>query len=563
MKNIKLILLLALTAVIGSMGCSTSKMSSETERLAGLCKVWGFLKYYHPNISAGEIDWDKTLMDLWPSFLENDEDQYHQNILNLIAMAGEVEPCQNCLAEGRDTLLSTVDFAWFEDELFNAEISQKLSFILDNKTAFENKYVKPSNLEDADFSLEEAHKDLDTVDVNYRILALFRYWNGMEYFYPYKKLMDKDWAEVLETFIPKFRAEQTEYQYFLNLRVLASHLNDGHSWVVSKRHDSQYAGKYPRVAFALAKIDDQFVVSSYVSDSLARLDSIQIGDKITHIADRPIQEVYAEKKEYTTTQANAVEIENGIFEVLFSGSKRELELTIERNQKVLSMKVTRYTRSELFHKNRVPFPYNYPTWRQISPDISYINMEKMNSDEIVQTVVDSTFHAETLILDFRNYPAFMPFFTLLNHFFEKYPNLQLFTLPSFDNPGYFKEVGHENEMHQSLLLQNKPPVFKGQLILLVSGRTKSRSEFFVSMLQSYPKVTTIGSQTAGSNGNVRSIILPGDITAYFSGMGSYYGNGNQMQRKGMAIDVPVSLTIEGVRSAKDEYLDRAIDFAKQ
>jgi len=563
MKNISLILVLALFAAIGLMDCSSNKVIGETQRPAGLCKVWGFLKYYHPNISAEDLDWDQTLMDLWPSFLENDVDQYQHNILKLIDLAGKVDACQSCVAGSRDTLLSTVDFTWFENELFNEEISQKLNFILDNKTAFENKYVKPSNLDDVDFSLEKSFKDLDTLNTSHRLLALFRYWNGIEYFYPYKQLMDKDWSEVLEAFIPRFLADQPEYAYFLNLRALAGNLNDGHSWVTSKKHELEYFGKYPAVAFRVAKVDTQFMVSSFISDSLARLDLLEIGDEITHLEGIPIQTAFKQRKEYTTTQANSTELENGIFEVLFSGSTRELHLTIRRDGKPLTVDVTRYTRSELFHKNRKPFPFNYPTWRAVSDKISYINMGKMNSDEIVQEVVDSTFQAKTLILDFRNYPAFMPFFTLLNHFYEKYPTLQLFTLPSFDNPGYFKEVGHENELHEGLLLEHKPPVFQGQLILLVNERTKSRSEFFVSILQAYPNVTTIGSQTAGSNGNVRSMVLPGDIHTYFTGMGSYYGNGNQMQRKGIEIDISLAPSLEGIRMHEDQYLERAIEFAKQ
>ena len=560
MKNISFILALALAA---TMGCSSNKTINDTQRLAGLCKVWGFLKYYHPNISAGDLDWDKTLMDLWPSFLENDDNEYHQNILKLITMAGKVDTCQSCVGGSRDSLLSTVDFTWFRDELFNDEVSQKLNFILENKTAFENKYVKPSNLDDADFSLENSFKDLDTLNSSHRLLALFRYWNGIEYFYPYKPLMDKDWSEVLEAFIPEFLANQSEYEYFLNLRTLASNLNDGHSWVTSKKHDPTYFGKYPTVAFRVTKIGTRFMISSFISDSLARLDPVEIGDEITHLEGIPIQSAFEERKEYTTTRANAVETENGIFEVLFSGSERELQLTINRDDKPLSVDVTRYTRSELFHKNRTPFPFNYPTWRQLSSEICYINMGKMNSDEIVKAVVDSTFHAKTLILDFRNYPAFMPFFTLLNHFFDEYPTLQLFTLPSFENPGFFKEAGHENELHEGLLLQNKPPAFQGRLIILVNERTKSRSEFFVSILQSYSNVTTIGSQTAGSNGNVRSMVLPGEIYTYFTGMGSYYGNGSQMQRKGIELDISIAPSLEGIRMHRDEYLERAIDFAKQ
>src|SRR5688500_14288574 len=39
----------------------------EAERLAVLGRVWGFLKYHHPRISRGEVDWDQALLDAIPA----------------------------------------------------------------------------------------------------------------------------------------------------------------------------------------------------------------------------------------------------------------------------------------------------------------------------------------------------------------------------------------------------------------------------------------------------------------------------------------------------------------
>ena len=38
----------------------------------------------------------------------------------------------------------------------------------------------------------------------YRLLALFRFWNVINYFYPYKDLLDTSWSTVLTDFIPRF-----------------------------------------------------------------------------------------------------------------------------------------------------------------------------------------------------------------------------------------------------------------------------------------------------------------------------------------------------------------------
>ena len=34
----------------------------QVNDLAEFCKVWGFLKYYHPYPSSKDVDWDKVLI---------------------------------------------------------------------------------------------------------------------------------------------------------------------------------------------------------------------------------------------------------------------------------------------------------------------------------------------------------------------------------------------------------------------------------------------------------------------------------------------------------------------
>ena len=53
--------------------------------------------------------------------------------------------------------------------------------------------------------------------------------------------------------------------------------------------------------------------------------------------------------------------------------------------------------------------------------------------------------------------------------------------------------------------------------------------------------------------------LPGGIFSYISGIGVYYTNGEETQRKGIRIDLEVTPTIQGIKNGKDELLERAID----
>jgi hypothetical protein len=54
----------------------------------------------------------------------------------------------------------------------------------------------------------------------YRLLGLFRVWNVIHYFFPYKHLMDRTWDSVLTEFIPRFAQAETPVDYGLTAREL-------------------------------------------------------------------------------------------------------------------------------------------------------------------------------------------------------------------------------------------------------------------------------------------------------------------------------------------------------
>ena len=72
-------------------------------------------------------------------------------------------------------------------------------------------------------------------------------------------------------------------------------------------------------------------------------------------------------------------------------------------------------------------------------------------------------------------------------------------------------------------------------------------------------VPQIPHTTAGADGNVSRITLPGGLWTAISGVGVYYPDGKQTQRVGIVPDIVVKPTVEGIRAGKDELLDMAID----
>jgi len=69
----------------------------------------------------------------------------------------------------------------------------------------------------------------------------------------------------------------------------------------------------------------------------------------------------------------------------------------------------------------------------------------------------------------------------------------------------------------------------------------------------------VGSTTAGADGNVSVILLPGGLRTSISGIGVYYPDGTETQRVGIIPDIIVKPTIKGIKEGNDEVLDKALE----
>ena len=67
------------------------------------------------------------------------------------------------------------------------------------------------------FKNENPYPNLSMTDIGYRLLALFRYWNIIEYYYPYKYLIHAEWNKILFEFIPLFIEANDNLSYKLSI----------------------------------------------------------------------------------------------------------------------------------------------------------------------------------------------------------------------------------------------------------------------------------------------------------------------------------------------------------
>ena len=184
-----------------------------------LGKVWGFIKYHHTNVAKGYINWDEKLMIAIDS-LENCKSNQEFNVIvnNLIDEAGTMGVSSADLPIVPDSLMFGRNVLWINDDVFDSEIQNSLTDILEKFRPQSNVYINNEYGQNPDFFDDmQYYQSVSSFPYkSLRLLALFRYWNIINYFFPYKNIIDQDWDQTLIEFIPQIVESSNLAEYHLD-----------------------------------------------------------------------------------------------------------------------------------------------------------------------------------------------------------------------------------------------------------------------------------------------------------------------------------------------------------
>ncbi|MDI5898552.1 S41 family peptidase [Flavobacterium yafengii] len=538
--------ILLLILICFSFNCLIAQQEiSDTKKLATIAKIYGFLKYYHPEVGKGKYDWDNEFIKYLPQVLEaNDKESLSKIYNNWINRLGKIEKCKNC---DSDQLLFDKNFnlSWTQDsEIFNTELTAKLKYIEENRFQGENFYVTTEPVGTIKVTNEPVYQNFSYPSEEYRLLGLFKYWNIIEYFYPYKYLTDQKWDSVLTEMIPKFRSASNKEDYQSLVKELIAKLDDTHAWV------SFNAEKVKYLPVKISNIDNKAVVSGFYNDSLAKVNNLKLGDILLKINDVNIQEETEKKSKYISGSNANIKIRQTYQEILL-GKDSIITLTIERNNQIEKIQANRYNFDDFKYWDS---PKAVKT-KSINEKIGYINMASIKGAD-VSDIFKSFENKKVIIIDLRNYPASI-YKLLSKHLNSEKRDFSKIYSPNMDYPGMFRY----KENLQTGIKNSKN--FKGKVILLVNDESISKSEFTAMAIQTADNVITIGNQTAGADGNVVIFEYIGGYKTAISGNGILYPDKTETQRKGIKIDIEIKPTIEGLKQGRDEILDKAIELGSE
>jgi C-terminal processing protease CtpA/Prc len=407
-------------------------------------------------------------------------------------------------------------------------------------------------------SRDKPYAQMTFPSVEYRLLALFRFWNVIHYFFPYQHLMDQDWDPALAEFIPRFEANQNAFDYQMTVTALAKRLQDSHVGVGNATAINDHLGMFAP-PISVRSIEGETVIVA-LSGPAAEAAGLKIGDVVLAVDDEPAEQRRARLEQFyvaSTPQA----MRSRVAQSILRGAKdKPARLRVKRDDAIRDVEVPR---SVQYFSVAFPPDRTAPATYEILPSgYGYIDLARLKPAD-VDAALDAAFAAPAIIFDMRGYPNGTGFMIGPRLIKGDRPTAGAqFRRPFHKGSSVSSDEDGNRIDHaftQTFSPSNKPR-YAGKVVMLIDEQAISQAEHTCLMFSAATDVTFIGTPTNGANGDITDFLLPGALRVVFTGHDVRHGDGRQLQRVGVQPQIRVAPTIKGVREGRDEVLEAAVKF---
>lgn len=519
--------------------------SLQIQSIVHVSRIWGFVKYHHPAFASRSINADAEYFCLLNDVLQVPDSMRNDICSKWISGLGPYAIRDK--EEEEDVNIETFnDFNWISDSLsLGKNLSENL-IKLRNAEPGNNQYVKqtPVNIS----YIETQYSDIPKDDVAFRLLGVAKFWNAIDSYSPNRNLTDRPWNDVLAEYIALSFDRSVGFSSLYSRMV--SELCDTHvnSWYIPI-----FGGRFVPLMCKFA--EDRL----FVTDTCSLVaNNFEIGDEIILIDSiSPIKRLN-ELAPYTPHSNGSSLLRVGSYATLLT-AKDEVMVEYVRDGKTYTSMVSSVDGSKFINRR---FPSqnspSRPEFKEVADGIGYINIGSLTCKDEKDLENFLASH-DKLIIDLRAYPAEYDVLHKLlpTFFFSQAREAAEVLLPQAHRPG-----GIIRTTVSTRITSEPDKLYKGKVVLLVNAHSQSMSEYFTMFLQTIPGSVTVGSQTAGADGDVTKIQLP-YASFYITGAGICYPDGTNAQRNGVKIDEVVEPSAEGIMRGEDEQLQKAIDYLKR
>jgi hypothetical protein len=392
-------------------------------------------------------------------------------------------------------------------------------------------------------SLDALKKALEAVgdapeqpDLDTRLADTVVAWSVFRHFYPYWSEVGVDWDARLRPLLGAAAGAKSRDEQLDALRLLVADVRDGHGRVNDLRRRVA-AGWLPvllemrekRVVIVATRLPDQAPIGAVV----ATVDGVPVERKVV----------------------DQMKLASGTVQWRERRALREVVSCTPGTTVTLALETSAGPRNtSLGCEAKTPPTEKRPdAVAELSADVWYVDLSRAQMNDI-NPALPKFAAAKGVVFDLRGYPTDSGF-GVLGHLLstaetDRWMHVARFTGPFGQNAGW-ESFGWDQTP--------KSPRVGGRVVFLTDGRAISYAESVMGYIRDLKLATIVGATTAGTNGNVTSFSVPGDFLIAFTGMKVTRHDGSSVfHLEGVPPDIPVAPTIAGLRSGRDEVLERAI-----
>ncbi len=390
-----------------------------------------------------------------------------------------------------------------------------------------------------------------------RILAAYKIWGVLHYFFAYRDLIDEDWDALFTQFLPRLIAAKDALAYNLAIAEWLTHAADTLTSAQSPTL-TQYFGEAP--VGLRVRIVEKHVTVTEVLDPEAAKAGVKVGDIIKKVDGETLVDRYKREDLYvpaSTPQRLGVDV---VHRILNGAEDSSAVLTMEDfagNRKEIMLK-----RSKRFTPllDAVPAGESMKTLRG---GVGYVDLRRLKRAE-VDAMFEKFRNAPAILFDARGSLAEDTIHAIAARLVsDSETAAAVVTGPVVTFPD-IPQDGTANHTSSYFFLETIPnlPLWKyaGKTVMLVDESTIGESEHAGLFLEAANKTEFVGSPSAGAYSVVSRFSVPGAVTISFSGEDVRHVNGGKLQRLGLQPILTVDPTLKGVRIGKDEVIEKALEF---
>lgn len=541
-------------------------------------KAWNFIKYYHPDVARGKVDADSLFLNTVKNISSKDDfnaviGKLSQNLNKKFTTPAPAETSKDMLAQNQN-------FDWFQKNgKINSENKDFLNNIYKNRYNFEL-------LKEGKFVSDEKKYPFaktENLPLEYRLLTLAKIQGTVDYLFPHKYLMDKNFDSFFKNLLKEALKSPSRKDFEVILAEAVSQFQDSHALSFYKqlnyRNEIFFNLSYYS-PFDFQIVNNHLLVTNLIFPEICAKAQIKVGDKITEINGKSVPQIINEKSELLSVSNHQKllyvlsQYENNL---IWSDNQSQKTLKVQSGSRKFSTEITLinvtdksqttilagYVNDKNHKKENRRLDHKDIAYFKINETLNFINnVADDKIDAVMDSILSSASKKKAIVFDMRAYPDWGGFpyhyiykyFSPKENYFGKYykPNLKNIGTFIYKDYDYFPTI--ENKTNH---------VYKGKVFILVNPETRSASEWYSMSLQKiFPQSLTIGQQTSGADGDLVKVNLPGDYLLEFTGNGIFYPDNSQTQQVGIKIDELIPYKDQDILSNRDLEFERVLNSVK-